>query len=176
MVADGPSTLLGALRKRTVLVSLVLLSSVGCDRVTKEVAEDSLRGLGRISMLRDTARLEYVENRGAFLGVGAKLPEPARTILLTGGVAVMVAVLLGVALLARGNTRLQTAAWALIASGGLGNLWDRIGRDGAVVDFLNLGIGTLRTGVFNVADLAIVVGVGVLALTRRTAEHARDSG
>ena len=35
---------------------------------------------------------------------------------------------------------------------------------GAVVDFLNVGIGPLRTGVFNVADMAIMAGAGLLAM------------
>ncbi len=40
------------------------------------------------------------------------------------------------------------------------------------MDFLNVGIGTLRTGVFNVADVAIMIGAGLLlfAELRRTRE------
>jgi signal peptidase II len=40
---------------------------------------------------------------------------------------------------------------------------DRIRFDGRVFDFLNVGIGGLRTGIFNVADVAIMAG-GILAL------------
>ena len=57
----------------------------------------------------------------------------------------------------------------LVAGGGLGNLWDRLARDGAVVDFLNLGIGPVRTGIFNVADLVLVAGLVVLAIAGRRA-------
>ena len=39
-------------------------------------------------------------------------------------------------------------------------------RGGTVVDFMNLGVGTLRTGIFNVADVAIVVGA-VLVMSVR---------
>jgi signal peptidase II len=35
---------------------------------------------------------------------------------------------------------------------------------GSVVDFLNVGIGSLRTGIFNVADMAIMLGVALLLL------------
>jgi signal peptidase II len=47
----------------------------------------------------------------------------------------------------------------LIIGGGFGNLLDRFLNDGAVIDFMNLGLGWLRTGIFNVADMAITGGV-----------------
>ncbi len=53
-------------------------------------------------------------------------------------------------------------ARSLVLSGGLGNLVDRIINDGRVIDFMNIGIGSLRTGIFNVADVCITVGVVVL--------------
>ena len=53
-------------------------------------------------------------------------------------------------------------AWGVVLSGGLGNLVDRIINDGRVIDFMNIGIGSLRTGIFNVADVCITVGVVVL--------------
>ena len=52
---------------------------------------------------------------------------------------------------------------ALIIGGGLGNLIDRILNQGAVIDFMNIGIGPIRTGVFNVADLAILAGIFIFA-------------
>ena len=48
-------------------------------------------------------------------------------------------------------------------AGGASNLADRI-IYGMVIDFMNVGIGPLRTGIFNVADMAIMLGAGVLAL------------
>ena len=51
---------------------------------------------------------------------------------------------------------LAFVAWALVVAGGVGNLIDRIAA-GYVIDFMNLGIGSLRTGIFNVADVAISV-------------------
>jgi len=50
-----------------------------------------------------------------------------------------------------------------VCGGGLSNLVDRIAYDGHVVDFLNIGIGSLRTGIFNVADMAITAGALLLA-------------
>ncbi|MGC4121185.1 MAG: signal peptidase II [Myxococcales bacterium] len=145
---------------RVVLVLLVLSTSIGCDRATKVVAESALEGRGRLSYLGDVFRLEYVRNTGAFLSLGAKLQEPLRTVLLQGFVGVLVAGLVAFALV-RGRRRIQVAALSLVAGGGLGNLWDRL-ASGSVTDFMNLGIGPVRTGVFNVADIAIMVGVGMM--------------
>ena len=53
-------------------------------------------------------------------------------------------------------------AIALVVGGGLSNLIDRLVNEGRVVDFMQLGIGPLRTGVFNVADVAIMGGLAVM--------------
>ena len=60
-----------------------------------------------------------------------------------------------------------TATLALIVAGGLGNLYDRVFEGGAVTDFLNVGVGPLRTGIFNVADVAIVAGVLLMMLSSK---------
>jgi lipoprotein signal peptidase len=46
-------------------------------------------------------------------------------------------------------------------AGALSNLIDRIAV-GSVIDFLNVGVGLLRTGIFNLADVAIMAGAGCL--------------
>ena len=45
-----------------------------------------------------------------------------------------------------------------ILSGGIGNLIDRVTNNGLVTDFIVMGVGPLRTGVFNVADVAVMFG------------------
>ncbi len=152
--------------RRLAVILTVLAASIACDRATKQVAEKSLAGVGRLSYLGDIFRFEYVENRGAFLSLGANLPDGMRGPLLTGGVAVVLLVVLAAAFLGR-RSRAEVAALALLASGGLGNLWDRVARGGTVVDFMNLGIGPVRTGIFNVADLAIMGGLAMLLLLGR---------
>lgn len=47
----------------------------------------------------------------------------------------------------------------LILAGGFGNLYDRAINDGRVVDFMLLQLGPLQTGIFNVADIAIMAGL-----------------
>ena len=55
----------------------------------------------------------------------------------------------------------------IFLAGGASNLIDRFTHGGYVVDFINLGIGSLRTGIFNVADIAITLGVLILLAHNR---------
>jgi signal peptidase II len=75
-----------------------------------------------------------------------------------------------VALRARDLHRWQFLGLLLVASGGMGNLLDRLFNHGAVRDFMNLGIGPIRTGVFNVADVLIVTGAVLFLIFSLKAE------
>jgi signal peptidase II len=55
------------------------------------------------------------------------------------------------------------AGLALAAAGGMSNLIDRITRHGLVTDFMVLRVGPLHTGIFNVADVIVMSGMGLLA-------------
>ena len=147
---------------RVLLVALVLAGVVGCDRATKSLAETKLADGERRSYLADTVRLQYVENRGAFLGLGRDLSAPARFWLLLVGTGALLLVAAFLTLRAPGHGALEALAWALLLGGGLSNLADRALREGAVVDFLNVGLGPVRTGIFNVADMAITTGAILL--------------
>ena len=58
---------------------MAIAATIGCDRVTKHVAATTLSHTQSRSFLADTFRLEYAENTGAFLGLGAEWPRPVRT-------------------------------------------------------------------------------------------------
>ena len=154
---------------RLTLVSLVLAGTVGCDQATKQLAISHLRDEPAQSFLGGVLRLAFAENSGAFLSLGGQLPAPLRFALLTLGVGLILIAALVYLLKSRQLSQLHTVALALAVGGGLSNWYDRLVNDGRVVDFLILGVGPVRTGVFNVADVAIMVGVGLLFLgTRRT--------
>ena len=141
-----------------VVVAITLLSCVGCDQATKAVAKEYLPRNEVLSFARDTFRLQYAENKGAFLSIGSSLPEKMRGLLFTVGIGAIVFGILGYLLFVPALTHATTVALSLIASGGLSNLIDRMAHGGYVIDFLNIGLGSLRTGIFNIADVAIMVG------------------
>jgi signal peptidase II len=150
---------------------LVIAAAVTLDQGTKIAARALLEPNRRVSFLGDVFRLELVQNPGAFLSLGATLPPRIRGLVLTWGVLALVLGAAWVAV-ARPGARHVSLGAALVAGGGLGNLWDRIAANGYVTDFLNLGLGRLRTGVFNVADLAIVGGAVILLWPTRAAPPA----
>jgi signal peptidase II len=143
---------------RTAWVLALVVTCVGCDQVTKALAEEHLAGRPPVLMLGGALRLLYAENTGAFLSLGSGLPEAARLwifVVITGAV---LGLLLVYGLTHRDSLRpFEVVALALVVGGGIGNLIDRIAL-GLVRDFLFLGVGVLRTGVFNVADMAITGG------------------
>jgi signal peptidase II len=153
-----------SLVQRVAIMAGVLVSSIGLDQYTKRIAIEALRHKPGHSFLGDTFRLQYAENDGAFLSLGGNLPELPRFWLLTVGVGLMLLGIVIFALWSKKLTPAMVAGYALIASGGLSNWVDRATNNGRVVDFMNMGIGRLRTGVFNVADLAIIAGIVVLLL------------
>jgi signal peptidase II len=151
-------------RNRIALAVAVIVLSAGCDQLTKRVAADTLKFSPPHSFLWDIFRLQYSENPGAFLSLGAGLPGDTRTLLFKWGVGALLAGALAFTLLNNKLKPLSVMAMSLFIGGGFSNLADRIVRGDVVVDFMNAGIGRLRTGVFNVADLSIVAGVLLLAV------------
>ena len=145
----------------------VVVMSIGLDQLSKRWATITLATKLPESFLGGTVRLEYARNAGAFLGLGANLPPATRFWLLNVGVLIAMLALLLVVLFAERISTGRRLAYALMISGGLSNAWDRFSQEGRVTDFLNLGIGNLRTGIFNVADLVLVMGVLLLLIPGR---------
>lgn len=159
---------------RIIVIAVTLLSCVGCDQATKAVAREYLPRNEVVSYAGDTFRLQFAENRGAFLSIGATLPEATREVVFIYGKGAIIFGILGYLLFASGLSRPTTIALSLIAGGGLSNLIDRIAYGGYVIDFLNVGLGSLRTGIFNIADVAIMAGA--IYLVMRGLRHEKNVG
>ncbi|HEV8582974.1 MAG TPA: signal peptidase II [Thermoanaerobaculia bacterium] len=150
---------------RSGLLALGLVSCTGCDQAVKAIARGALESSPPVTLLGGAVRLEYTENPGAFLSLGANLPATARFLVGVVFVAVSLATLLVFTFRAAGLTPRQKAGLTLILGGGLGNLIDRLANHGQVIDFVSLGVGPLHTGIFNVADVAITAGVLLMFLS-----------
>lgn len=148
--------------KRVAITLFVVITSVACDQVTKEMAIKELRGEPMRSYALDTFRLQFAENRGAFLSLGAGLSEEQRTLIFSVLVGVFLLGMLIYTLIGKQLGLWHVVALAMLVGGGLSNWWDRVARDGRVVDFMNMGIGWLRTGIFNVADIGIMAGAIIM--------------
>jgi signal peptidase II len=140
----------------------VLLPCVGCDQATKSVAKKLLTTSDAIPLLNGFIRFEYVENPGAFMGMGAALPGAIRFLMFIVFTGTLLAVMLVLAVKDRNGSLTQLTGLGLAAGGGVGNLIDRITNEGRVVDFVSMGLGPVRTGIFNVADVAVMAGVALM--------------
>jgi signal peptidase II len=152
------------------VLCLLLAGTAGCDRVTKHLAVTTLAGMPGQSYLGDTVRLDYHENPGGFLSAGATWRPETRAVIfqLANGIFLFGTLLFAVHYQ---WSRLAAAGLMLFVAGGLSNLIDRVAM-GTVIDFMNVGIGPWRTGIFNVADVAIMAGVALLLLERGFAKRA----
>ena len=102
-------------------------------------------------------RLTYIQNRGAAFGLnlGSPLLHTIVSIVALGVLAWMLWKM------PKEDVVLRFAL-VLVLGGAIGNIIDRLRLD-AVIDFFDVGIGTLRWPVFNFADSFVTVGIGLLA-------------
>jgi signal peptidase II len=140
---------------------VVLTICVGCDQATKRLAEFALKDNSPRAYFGNLFRLDYAENPGAFLSLGANLPDWERYALLTVVSSAILGLLSLFVFTRKDLAAMDICGYALILAGGISNMIDRIAA-GVVVDFMNIGIGSLRTGIFNVADVAIMAGLFVV--------------
>jgi signal peptidase II len=130
---------------------------LGLDQLTKVLASAHLAPGEPEPLLGQFLRLTLVHNTGAAFGLfpGSRVP-----FILVSVLAIAVVLYL----FARDAYRslANRVLLGCILGGALGNLLDRI-RWGRVVDFIDVGLGSVRWPVFNVADSAVTLGVILLA-------------
>src|SRR5262245_28496868 len=113
-------------RKRITLVLAILVLCVGCDQKTKYLARERLQGRDAISLLAGAVRLDYTENQGGFLSLGAFLPATWRAAVFTIGCSAAIAAVLSYTLAAARAGLYQVLGLSLMCGGGIGNVIDRL--------------------------------------------------
>jgi signal peptidase II len=139
----------------------VMLVVVISDIITKAVAVATLspQGIPR-PVIGEVLRWTLVYNPGAAFGL--YLGSYSRWIFLTLSVAALIILWRMYRQTASGDVT-RTLAVALVSSGALGNLIDRVRHEYGVVDFIDVGIGASRWPTFNIADMAVSAGAFLLA-------------
>lgn len=132
------------------------------DQITKFVAEAVLLRSAAVSVFGDWAQLRLVYNRGAAFGLHV---GPYSRWFFFAVAIIAIIVLIRMSRETPVADRFRQSALALIAGGAAGNLIDRIRSAQGVVDFIDVGIGTLRWPTFNVADIAVTCGAIALAVS-----------
>ncbi len=148
--------------RKFIIMGGITFLSIALDQLTKHLATQHLMTSEPLLFLGGSFRLTYSINYGAFLGLGSNLPDNLRNFIFSTLVGIFLIGFCIYALRQKAMTNWQQIAYALVASGGFSNLIDRITNNGGVVDFMYMGIGWAHTGIFNVADVAIMAGVALL--------------
>lgn len=132
--------------------------TIGCDQISKEMTRQTIEPQAYIPIIGHHFVLTNVENTGAMLGFGRDFPPMVKRIFFQG-VPFLVFIILLFRSLTRPNlNRFLLLASGLIIGGGSGNLMDRIAPR-YITDFFQIRLWFLRTGIFNVADVSMTIGV-----------------
>jgi signal peptidase II len=143
---------------------------VALDLATKLIAEATLLLTPGIPVIGDWFQLRLVYNRGAAFGLHV---GPYSRWVFFGVAVVAVLVLNRMSVQTSIGDRFRQLALGLVAGGAAGNLIDRIRSGRGVVDFLDVGVGSLRWPTFNVADIAVSCGGIALAIALWREDHRR---
>jgi signal peptidase II len=154
-------------------LTLITFFVVALDVVTKALIQRTFHIYEQVDILGSYLRLTYIHNSGAAFGI--QLGPYSREIFLILSLVALVA-LVAMYWVTPAGDRLRLISIALICGGAIGNLLDRIRSAQGVVDFLDVGVGSMRWPVFNVADMAVTTGAVLLALSLWREERSESGG
>jgi signal peptidase II len=145
---------------------ILLIFSIGVlvlDQWTKSLVLEKLPLYQRVEVIPGFFNLTHVRNTGGAFGIfgGEKGGLGSILFVVVSFVAIGVIIFLFVKI--KENEKTLALSFALILSGAAGNLIDRL-RYGEVIDFLDFHLSTYHWPAFNVADSAICIGIGLMAL------------
>lgn len=143
---------------RNLLIVLLVLMNAGCDQISKKAAREHISYYETIEIIGKHLVLLKTENSGAFLSAGDDMGKHIKFVILS--FIPLLALIYGLYYLM--TTRHLPSAlivgMAFVIGGGFGNLYDRI-YYGSVTDFIHIDFYGLKTGIFNFADISIMIGM-----------------
>ncbi|HEY4754035.1 MAG TPA: signal peptidase II [Candidatus Limnocylindrales bacterium] len=149
---NGPSA------ARWLLFGAIAVLVIIADQLTKSWIVGSVDKGSGFSVIGDWLNFVYGENSGILFGM---VPQSAYAFAL---VSLIVIVLIVVYHRMAGRGIVMTVATGLLLGGAIGNLIDRL-LYGAVIDWIDMGIGTWRFWTYNIADAAITTSIILILLT-----------
>lgn len=143
---------------RNISILLLVLVNAGCDQISKHVARQNIGSYESIDVIGKYLILMKTENSGAFLSTGDSMAGPLKFFLLS--LFPLLLMCYGIYYLLSNHQlpRLLVLGMSFVIGGGLGNLYDRL-LYGSVTDFLHIDLYAFKTGIFNFADVSIMVGM-----------------
>lgn len=151
--------------QQTVARHLLLLSALvlPLDQVLKWLTREYLHETYEYFLGPLFIRFEWAENPGAFLSLGSSWSDATRFWVLTVMVTGILAWAAWTLFRKRDMPAYEYWSLQLLLVGGAGNLIDRAWR-GTVTDYVQVGLGPLQTGIFNLVDMLILAALFLMLL------------
>jgi signal peptidase II len=143
------------------------------DQWTKSLVVQKLPLYQRVEVIQGFFDLTHVRNTGGAFGIFGGEKGGLGSILFVVVSLIAIGAIVFLFLRIKENERTLAFSFSLILSGAVGNLIDRL-RYGEVVDFLDFYLSSYHWPAFNVADSAICVGIGLMALELLKGDHKKS--
>ena len=161
--------------KRIVLIFTLIILNIGCDQISKKMVRDQVEFRSTTEIIGEKFILTNVENAGAFLGMGSDLNPIIKIIFLLILPVVVLLLVLRYLLIKQDLDYSSLIGLSFIVGGGIGNMYDRI-LYGSVTDFFHIDLGGIfKTGIFNMADVSVMVGMGFILLAGFTHKKNKET-
>ncbi|TYB78292.1 signal peptidase II [Bizionia myxarmorum] len=149
---------------RTTWIILLIVFNIAIDQITKIIVRADVIPGSQTPIIGDYLTLHNVENSGAFLGMGSDFPPTLRLIVLLILPTLVLGYVVYYIIKTKSLDKFSLIGFCCIVGGGAANVYDRIVY-GSVTDFFHIDLGgVFRTGIFNVADMSVMFGMGLLLI------------
>jgi signal peptidase II len=165
---------------RTLYILIVIVANIIVDQVSKFWVRANFSYGETKSIIGDNFIMQYVENKGAFLGMGSDLNPTLRLIFLLVLPIMVLGYVTYYIFKHKNLDAMSLLAFCCIIGGGIANVFDRIVL-GSVTDFFYIDLGGIfRTGIFNIADVSVTTGMIMLIVAsfrtqRKTQVSSEDA-
>ncbi|SHG65450.1 signal peptidase II [Winogradskyella jejuensis] len=160
---------------RNLLIALIVIGNLAVDQLSKIwVRANFIYGETK-ELIGDKFVMQYVENKGAFLGMGSDMNPTLHFILLKLLPLLVLLYVVYYIVKTKSLDKLSLIAFSCIVGGGLANVIDRF-LFSSVTDFFFIDLGgVFKTGIFNVADVAVTTGMFMLIFSNFIMKKKKDT-
>ncbi len=147
---------------RNLFITLLIVFNIAIDQISKVIVRSTLTFQKTVDVIGGYFQLIWVENKGAFLGMGSDMNPTLRLIFLLIIPTLVLGYVVYYIVKTKDLDRISLIAFCCIIGGGIANVFDRI-VFGKVTDFFFIDLGgVFKTGIFNIADLSVTTGMIML--------------
>lgn len=144
-------------KRRSLIIIATILLNIITDQISKYLIRIKIDNGELINVINNNLVFIKAENTGAALGLGDNLPSFLKTLYLQILPITVLLYFTKTIIVKTKISKTTTFGLCLAIGGALGNIIDRIAF-GSVTDFIQLNVGVVKTGIFNMGDISIVVG------------------